>query len=124
MMTKRSKSVMPKSKKSKKTAERVERNGTRESGVNRVRLVGVVASATTSREGTLARRLEIPAIDNKSAREMIDLECEKSEILQAFRGLRVKDWVSLEGRIRRRYWRAGATLLSRTYVEVTQIDPR
>lgn len=124
MMTKRSKSVMQKSKKPRKTAERVERNGKRESGVNRVRLVGVVASATTSREGTLARRLEIPAIDNESAREVIDLECEKSEILGAFRGLRVKDWVSLEGRIRRRYWRAGAALLSRTYVEVTQIDPR
>ena len=32
-------------------------------GYNQVRLVGVIASATTSREGVLGRRIEIPIPD-------------------------------------------------------------
>lgn len=89
--------------------------------LNRVHLVGVVASAMTSREGVLARRVEIPA---PGAREIIDVECEKGEISRVFRGLRIDQWVEVEGQLRRRYWRDGARLASRTYVEVSRLKVR
>lgn len=91
------------------------------SGINRVRLVGMIASASSSRAGTLTRRIEIPGAQ---AREVIDLECEKGENSSIFRKLRINQWVEIDGRIRRRYWRAGSTLVSRTYVEVRRIQPR
>lgn len=89
--------------------------------LNRVHLVGVIASAISSREGVLARRLEIPT---PGAREVVDVECEKGEFSRVFRGLRVNQWVELEGQIRRRYWRDGAKLASRTYVEVCRLKAR
>lgn len=88
---------------------------------NRVHLVGVIASAITSREGVLARRIEIPM---PGAREMVDIECEKGEISRVFRSLRVDQWVEIEGQLRRRYWRDGARLASRTYVEVSRLKAR
>ena len=88
---------------------------------NRVHLVGVIASAITSREGVLARRIEIPT---PGAREMIDIECEKREISKVFRSLRVDQWVEVEGQLRRRYWRDGARLASRTYVEVSRLKAK
>lgn len=88
---------------------------------NRVHLVGVIASAITSREGVLARRIEIPT---PGAREMVDIECEKGENLRVFRSLRVDQWVEIEGQLRRRYWRDGARLASRTYVEVSRLKAR
>jgi hypothetical protein len=90
-------------------------------GYNQVRLVGILASATTSREGVFARRLEIP---QSGAREIFDLECEKEEIIPVFRSMKVREWVEVRGRIRRRFWRAGGALASRTYIEVTSISPR
>ena len=92
-----------------------------EQGVNQVKLVGFIASAISSRDGKLARRIEIPTA---GAKEVIDLICEKDEIFKVFRGLRVNQWVAVEGRIRRQFWRTGATLASRSYVEVFRIAPR
>lgn len=89
--------------------------------MNRVHLVGVVASAMTSREGVFARRLEIP---EPGAREVIDVECKKGEISKIFRGLRVDQWVEVEGQLRRRYWRDGARLACRTYVELSRLKVR
>jgi hypothetical protein len=96
-------------------------NGKTLDPLNRVHLVGVIASAMTSREGVLARRVEIPA---PGAREIIDVECEKGEISKVFRGLRIDQWVEVEGQLRRRYWRDGARLASRTYVEVSRLKVR
>ena len=90
-------------------------------GVNKVRLLGVIASATTSRERVLSRRIEIPSA---GGRESIDVECEKGEISPLFRKLRINQWVEIEGRIRRRFWRSGAAIASRSYVEVLRITPR
>lgn len=89
-------------------------------GINRVRLVGVIASATRSRENTLARRIEIPIA---GMRESIDLECEKGEFFTVFRKLRINQWVEIQGRIRRRYWRSGGSVASRSFVEVLRITP-
>jgi hypothetical protein len=79
--------------------------------LNRVQSVGIIASAMTSREGVLGRRLEIPAPD---ARELIEIVCEKGEFSEVFRGLRVDQWVEVEGRLRRRSWRDRARMASRT----------
>lgn len=103
------------------TVKRENRANILAKGHNQVRLVGVIASATTSREGVCARRLEIP---ESGAREILELECEKEEIILVFRSMKVKQWVEVRGRIRRRYWRAGGALASRTYIEVTSISPR
>lgn len=90
-------------------------------GRNQVILVGIVASATTSRMGVLSRRLDVP---QAGAREMFELECEKEEIFPSFRSARVNEWVEVRGRIRRRFWRAGNALASRSYIEVTSITQR
>lgn len=100
---------------------RKNQEGNSQQGINKVKLVGVIASATTSREGVLARRLEIPGETN---RDVVDLECEKGEFSRLFRSFRVNQWVEVEGQLRRRYWRSGAQLISRSYVEISRVKAR
>ena len=88
---------------------------------NRVELSGVVASAPEMRNGVLSRRIEVPIV---GAREILEVECEKPEIFRLFRSLKVGEWISLEGALRRRFWRAGASLSSRSYVELHTIKSR
>ena len=90
-------------------------------GHNQVHLVGVLASATMSRDGILSRRLEIP---ERGAREVLDLECENREIFPVFRSCKVNQWVEVRGHVRRRFWRAGNSLASRSYIEVRAMNPR
>ena len=82
---------------------------------NRVQIIGVVASATQSREGVLSRKIEIPI---PGARETLDIECEKPEFFPLFRAFKVGDWISLEGAIRKRFWRSGASVASRSYIQL------
>ena len=82
---------------------------------NRVQIIGVVASATQSREGVLSRKIEIPI---PGARETLDIECEKPEFFPFFRAFKVGDWISLEGAIRKRFWRSGASVASRSYIQL------
>ena len=82
---------------------------------NRVQIIGVVASATQSREGVLSRKIEIPI---PGARETLDIECEKPEFFPLFRAFKVGDWISLEGAIRKRFWRSGALIASRSYIQL------
>ena len=82
---------------------------------NRVQIIGVVASATQSREGVLSRKIEIPI---PGARETLDIECEKPEFFPLFRAFKVGDWISLEGAIRKRFWRSGALVASRSYIQL------
>ncbi len=82
---------------------------------NRVQIIGVVASATQSREGVLSRKIEIPI---PGARETLDIECEKPEFFALFRAFKVGDWISLEGAIRKRFWRSGALVASRSYIQL------
>ena len=82
---------------------------------NRVQIIGVVASATQSREGVLSRKIEIPI---PGARETLDIECEKPEVFPLFRAFKVGDWISLEGAIRKRFWRSGASVASRSYIQL------
>ncbi len=82
---------------------------------NRVQIIGVVASATQSREGVLSRKIEIPI---PGARETLDIECEKPEFFPLFRAFKVGDWISLEGAIRKRFWRSGASIASRSYIQL------
>ena len=88
-------------------------------GENFVRIQGLVASALTSREGILARRIEVVTT---GAREILDLECEKKELSGVFRSLKVGQHLLVEGSIRRRFWRNGAQLVSRTYIEVNRLQ--
>mgnify|MGYP003347885005 FL=1 len=88
-------------------------------GENFVRIQGLVASALTSREGILARRIEVVTT---GAREILDLECEKKELSGVFRSLKVGQRLLVEGSIRRRFWRNGAQLVSRTYIEVNRLQ--
>ena len=82
---------------------------------NRVQIIGVVASATQSREGVLSRKIEIPI---PGARETLDIECEKPEFFPLFRAFKVGDWISLEGAVRKRFWRSGALVASRSYIQL------
>lgn len=90
-------------------------------GTNTVHLVGRIATATTSREGVFGRRIEIPI---PGARESLELECENREISPLFRSLKIGEWVQIEGSIRRRFWRSGSTISSRSYIEVARVRPR
>ncbi|NDA81284.1 MAG: hypothetical protein EBX92_09270 [Actinobacteria bacterium] len=90
-------------------------------GINRIRLVGRIESATTSREGILGRRIEIPI---PGARESFDLECNKVEIFSSFRTLKVGQWVEITGAMRRRFWRSGGAIASRSYIEVLTLKAR
>lgn len=85
---------------------------------NRVQLIGVIASATLSREGVLSRKVEIPI---PGARELLDIECVNREFFTLFRSLKVGDWISLEGAIRKRFWRTGASVASRSYIELQRL---
>ena len=105
----------------KTSAMKTRENETALVGRNQVHLVGFIATATTSRTGVLARKMEIP---QPGAREVLELECEKKDIFPDFRSVRVNQWVEVRGRIRRRFWRAGSVLASRSYIEVTSITPR
>jgi hypothetical protein len=86
--------------------------------LNRVELSGVVASAPEMRNGVLSRRIEVPIVGE---REILEVECEKPEIIKLFRSLKVGEWISLEGALRKRFWRSGASLSSRSYVELHSI---
>lgn len=87
----------------------------------REEVMGKIASATTSREGALGRRIEIPI---SGARELLDLECENHEIFGIFRGFTVGDWVEINGVVRRRFWRSGTTIGSRSYIQVSGLKAR
>lgn len=67
-------------------------------GRNYVEVVGIVASTASSRAGVLSRRIEIPIV---GAREIIDLECENRELFPIFRSLKVGQWISLQGALRK-----------------------
>lgn len=84
-------------------------------GRNYVEVVGIVASTASSRAGVLSRRIEIPIV---GAREIIDLECENRELFPIFRSLKVGQWISLQGALRKRFWRSGAAVASRSYIEL------
>lgn len=103
----------------KSKSTKVQRKGNQQ-GVNNVRLEGLVASATITRAGVLARRIEIPI---SGSREILDIECEKQEIFRVFRSLRVGQWVEVEGSVRKRFWRVGSGLASRSYIEVKSLTP-
>ena len=90
-----------------------------QTGENFVRIQGLVASALTSRDGILARRVEVATT---GARELLDLECENKELSRVFRSLKVGQHLLVEGSIRRRFWRKGAQLVSRTYIEVNRLQ--
>lgn len=112
--------AVAKSKRKEKKIERsrqLERTGAASTNVprNRVQIIGVVASATQSREGVLSRKIEIPI---PGARETLDIECEKPEFFALFRAFKVGDWISLEGAIRKRFWRSGASVASRSYIQL------
>ena len=103
----------------KKGSTNDERKSVRQ-GRNLVRLEGLVASASISRDGVLARRIEIPI---SGSREILDIECEKPEIFRVFRSLRIGQWVEVEGSVRKRFWRVGSGLASRSYIEVKSLTP-
>lgn len=90
-------------------------------GINQVHLRGTIASATTSRAGILSRRLEVTT---EHSREILDIECENTEFFKVFRSLKVGDVVNIEGMIRRRFWRTGTGVVSRSYVEIHGVKPR
>ena len=92
----------------------------KERGVNKVRISGVITSAPTSHAGVLARRIEV---FTDGVREIIDIECEKGDIFPIFRALRIGQWVSVEGSLRKRFWRRGPALASRSYVHVNSLKP-
>ncbi len=82
---------------------------------NHVEVVGLVASATLSRDGILSRRIEVPI---PGARESLDVECEKGQFSPLFRSLKVGQWICLQGAVRKRFWRTGANISSRSYIQL------
>ena len=105
-----------KGKESRKESSSVALNG--KTPRNRVELSGVVASAPEIHNGVLSRRIDVPIV---GAREILEVECEKPEIFGLFQSLKVGEWISLEGALRKRFWRSGASLSSRSYVELHSI---
>lgn len=87
-------------------------------GKNFVLIEGRFASPSISREGVLARRVEVRTAQG---RETLDVECQKGDFSRLFRSLRVGEKVRIEGSLRRRFWRAGSSIASRTFIEVSAL---
>jgi hypothetical protein len=86
--------------------------------LNRIELSGVLISAPELRNGVLTRRIDIPT---PGAREILEIESENPEKFPLFRSLKVGEWVALEGALRKRFWRSGPALSSRSYIELHSI---
>lgn len=93
---------------------------------NKVEIVGRVSSEATERELPSGDRVvELRLVvgrDDRDGVDTIDIAAWRAPLRKRALGLRQEEWILVKGVIRRRFWRAGATIASRWQVEARELE--